>query len=218
MKEIDEQFLKEIVRIVAEKIKEINDSIANSNECLKKIDDYDDIINHIRENNNCFASSDFEKKVNSVLTSVNLENKTLLAQAIDDLQYLCYLSKFIDNGDFAGYKESELNLVEKLIKVIEQIKAVSIAEKDSYRQSVSKKSSELELCTSLYDKLRKGDEGLIHFQAQEISYLLKILASKEMNYRCRALNLIIRMETKIDENIKFFLEANLKKIKNELKE
>ena len=108
MKEIDEQFLKEIVRIVAKRIKEINASIADSNEGLHKIDDFDIVINHIRENNLCFANSDFKNKVQSVLTGLKLEDKTILTKAIDDLDYLCFLAECIDNGMINEYKESEL--------------------------------------------------------------------------------------------------------------
>ncbi len=215
MKEIDEQFLKEIVRIVAKKIREINASIADSNDSLKNVDEYDKVINHIRENNTCFASPDFKNKIQSVLASVKLEDKSILTQAIDDLDYLCFLAECIDNGVINEYKESELAIVERLIKAIEQIKTISLAENDSYRQSVSKKTSELELCTSLYDKLRKGDEGLFHFQNQEIMYLLNILASKEMTYRYRVLDLINRMEEKINENNIAFLEADMEDFEDE---
>lgn len=215
MKEIDEQFLKEIVRIVAKRIKEINASIADSNEGLHKIDDFDIVINHIRENNLCFANSDFKNKVQSVLTGLKLEDKTILTKAIDDLDYLCFLAECIDNGMINEYKESELAIIERLIKSIEQIKNISIAENDSYRQSVSKKTNELELCTSLYDKLRKGDEGLFHFQAQEISYLLNLLSSKDITYRYHVLDLINRMEAQITENNKEFLRADIEEFDSE---
>ena len=44
MKDNDAIFLKEIVKLVGKRIKEINASIANSNECLKKTDEYDMLI------------------------------------------------------------------------------------------------------------------------------------------------------------------------------
>ncbi len=218
MKETDEQLLKELVKIVGRRIKEINNLIQNSTEGLRKIDDYDVVINKIRDNNLCFASDDFKNKVQALFTNIDLEDKSILTDAIDHLDYLCLLAQCIDTGIIKEYKESELAIIDDLISKIEKVKAISIAQNDTYRQSVSKKSSELELCTSLYDKLRKKDEGVIHFQGQEISYLLSLISDKDFKYRYSVLNLINGMEAKISENIKNLLEADIDEFDEEDKQ
>ena len=93
MKDNDAIFLKEIVKLVGKRIKEINASIANSNECLKKTDEYDMLIKHIRENNTCFASTDFKNRILSALNSVELKDKTILDKTIKTLDYICTLLK-----------------------------------------------------------------------------------------------------------------------------
>lgn len=208
MKEILSGQLKELIRIVGKRIREINADIQSSRDDLKKVDDYDVVINRIREDRMCFASAEFKSRVESVLADSQVEDKSLLTSAVDDLEYICVLSTFIDSGSFEGYKSSEIEIIERLVSTLEKFKALSLEANNSQNQVVSKKTAELELCTALYDKLRKGEDGIIHFQSNEISYLLSLLNDKSFEYKYHTLELIKVLEVSINNNIMSLLEAN----------
>lgn len=201
MNEINTEVLKKLIKIIEKRIKFINANIASSEQKLSRVNQYDELINTIKNDNQCFANPSFDTQLDELLGGLDLDDhKDKLELLLEKLSYLEVIANSILDGHYKNYDEQELLIIEEVIDLIMYFKSVSHDQKSEQRTIVSKSSEELVMCESLYDKLRNGSQGLEHFDT-DLPYLMMLLDQEDVSLKRDVLILIQKLSKIIHENI-----------------
>lgn len=202
MNEINDETLKKLIKIVEKRIKSINANIATNQRQLSRVNRYDDLVNTINNDNQCFASDSFLTELEGLLGGLDLDNvdKSKIEALFEKVELLKVIAESIIDGYYKNYTEDELQLINEVIELILYFKNISNEQKSEQRINVTKSSEELVRCESLYDKLRNGTAGLEHFD-NDLAYILTLVNQEEMSFRKSTLVLIQNLSKCVHENI-----------------
>lgn len=201
MNEINTEILKKLIKIIEKRIKFINANIASSEQKLSRVNKYEELINTIKNDNQCFASPTFNTSLDELLGGLDLDNyKDKLELLFEKMSYLEVIANSILDGHYKSYDEQELEIINEVIELILFFKNVSHEQKSEERTIVSKSNEELVVCEALYDKLRNGTEGLEHFD-NDLPYIMDLIGQEDIEFKKDVLILIQRLSKKIHENI-----------------
>lgn len=199
MKEFNFETLKELIKLVEKRIRSINESIASSDEQIEKVDEFDEIITKIHGDSLFFSDNKIINKVMTLLEGIDLgEKEELLTKLIDNLDYLNFVASSIQDDKFTSFNDDELVMINEVVEILKEFKELSHNQKFAIKSQYTKRNEEL---NKLYDKLRKGSEGVVHFTQAEISYLLYLIDEDNLTFKYECLELIRILSKYIHENI-----------------
>lgn len=200
MNEINFDTLKSLIKIVEKRIKLINANIASNQEQLQRVNEYDELIETINNDNQCFVNDSFTAKLDNLLGGIEIVDRTKLEALLEKLSYLDVVARGIIDGFYKNYNEQELSTINEVIELIQYFKTLSHDQKSEQRSNVTKSNQELERCEALYDKLRNGKDGVEHLDS-DIPYLMMLLKDEDIKFRREVLLLVQSLSKCIHENI-----------------
>lgn len=200
MKEVDFELLKQLISLVEKRIKVINKSISDSIEEIERTNEYDKIIALIKEDELCFAFSSFIERISKLLSVLKLDNKEELTLLLEHINYLGLIANSIKRGNYASYNKSEKEMIEFVVNLLNKFKEIAVAQNVEYDNRVIKSNEELEKLNELYDKLRKGKDGVEHFD-NDIDYILELIDEYDVQFKKNVLTLIQALSKCIHDNI-----------------
>lgn len=199
MKEFNFETLKKLIKLVEKRIRSINESIASSDEQIEKVDEFDEIITKIHGDSLFFSDNKIINKVMTLLEGIDLgEKEELLTKLIDNLDYLNFVASSIQDDKFTSFNDEELAMINEVIEILKEFKELSHNQNFAIKSQYTKRNEEL---NKLYDKLRKGSEGVVHFTPAEINYLLYLIDENDLKFKYECLELIRILSKYIHENI-----------------
>lgn len=201
MNEVNEVVLNRLIKILEKRIKFINVNIAKNQEQIRRVSEYDDLVDTINSDNTCFANSFFIDKLEELLSGLNLENvdKSKTDSLFEKVELLSIIADSIVNGYYKKYTEEEKKIINEVIDLILYFKGISNEQKNTQRTNVSRSNEELMKCDALYDKLRNGKEGLEHFDG-DLSFILELIKDEDISFKKEVLILIQTLSKYIYEN------------------
>ena len=199
MKEFNFETLKKLIKLVEKRIRSINESIASSDEQIEKVDEFDELIKKINSDSLFFSDNKIINKVMTLLEGIDLgEKEELLTKLIDNLDYLNFVASSIQEDKFTSFNDDELVMINEVVEILKEFKELSHNQKFAIKSQYTKRNEEL---NKLYDKLRKGSEGVVHFTPAEINYLLYLIDENDLKFKYECLELIRILSKYIHENI-----------------
>lgn len=200
MNEISNETLKQLIKLVEKRIKSINANIASNTQKLLRVNEYDELVKTIKDDNSCFGNPAFISKLDNLLSGIIIDNTSALESLLEKLNYLDVISNSIIEGYLKEYTEEELNVINEVIELILYFKSVSSEQKSEQRSNVTKSNEELVKCEAIYDKLRNGFEGLVHFD-EDLPYILNLISNEDPSFKKDVLVLIQHLSKAIHENL-----------------
>ncbi len=203
--------LKSLITLVEKRIKKITIDIADSKVEIEKTDEFDVLIGLIEEDSLCFADAEFNKSLEVLLGETPIEDKELLNNVLDTIEYIKFVASSIQDNKFSSFSEDEKNQINEIIKALKIFKQISITSKAEEQNKFTNSNSELNQCVALYDKLRKGKEGNIHLN-KDLPYLLSLIKDESPQFKKDVLELVRYLTKFIHENILSQIENNSLKV------
>lgn len=200
MKEFDIDIYKRVLEIVEKRIKEINKMITSSQKEIERVNEFDSLINKIKENSLYFSTEEFTEMFERLLSDNRLENVDFINELVDSIEYLKFVTSSVQSGKLRSLEDSELKLIDEVVNLLGELKKISNDKKENVRTAYTKSNSELENCLGLYDKLRNGLNGTIHF-SNDLDYLLDLVKKSDSSLVYDTLELIRVMSIAIHSNI-----------------